>query len=159
MLKTMQKELNIYQAKVRFIEEFISGEINILHKEDEEVEELLIERKYPKFGSNNESDESDESDENKENSSFSYDYLLNMKIKSLTKKKIEELKKLYENKLAVYNDLLLKSEKDLWRDDLNKFLEIYRKKIKEYDEKMKDQVKTLNMQHKNTVVKKTNKKK
>jgi hypothetical protein len=45
-------------------------------------------------------------------------------IKSLTKKKVDELKKLYENKLAVYNELLEKSEKDLWKEDLNKFLEV-----------------------------------
>ena len=49
-----------------------------------------------------------------------------MKIKSLTKKKIEELKKLYENKLALFNDLESKTEKELWKNDLNKFLEVYR---------------------------------
>ena len=37
-------------------------------------------------------------------------------------------KKLFENKLAVYNDLLLKSDKDLWKADLTKFLEIYKVK-------------------------------
>jgi DNA topoisomerase-2 len=150
MLKTMQKELDIYQSKIRFIEEFISGEINILHKEDEEIDALLLERNYPKFGNGNSNNEEED------DGTFSYEYLLNMKIKSLTKKKIEELKNLHENKLALYNDLMSKSEKDLWKDDLNKFLDVYRKKIKEYDEKMNDQIKTLNMQ-KNTV-KKTNKK-
>jgi len=147
MLKTMQKELDVYQSKIRFIEEFISGEINILHKEDEEIDALLIERNYPKFGSN---------DDNEDIDTFNYEYLLNMKIKSLTKKKVEELKKLHENKLAVYNELLLKSEKDLWKDDLNKFLDIYKKKIKEYDDKMNDQIKSLNMQ-KNTLKKQTKK--
>jgi long-subunit acyl-CoA synthetase (AMP-forming) len=125
-------------------------EINILQKEDEEIDALLIERNYPKFGSGN-------NDDNEDIDTFSYEYLLNMKIKSLTKKKIEELKKLHENKLAVYNELLLKSEKDLWKDDLNKFLDIYKKKIKEYDEKMNDQIKSLNAQ--NGSGKKTNKKK
>jgi DNA topoisomerase-2 len=33
MLKNMQKELDIYQSKVRFIQEFIDGTINILNKE------------------------------------------------------------------------------------------------------------------------------
>jgi len=136
MLKSMQKELDIYQSKVRFIEEFISGEINILQKEDEEIEELLIEHNYPKFGSGDE----------EENDSFSYDYLLNMKIKSLTKKKVDELKKLYEAKLALYNDLLTKSEKDLWKADLNKFLEVYKVKLAEYNEKINDQIKSLNNQ-------------
>ena len=135
MLKTMQRELDIYQAKVRFIEEFISGEINILHKEDDEIEAMLVEKQYPKFGSG-----SDEMNEDN-NDTFSFEYLLNMKIKSLTKKKVEELKKLYESKLALYNDLLSKSEKDLWRIDLLKFLEVYRGKLAEYNEKMSDQIK------------------
>ena len=146
MLKSMQKELDVYQSKVRFIEEFISGEINILQKEDEEIEALLIERNYPKFGSGDINEE--------ENDSFSYDYLLNMKIKSLTKKKVDELKKLYEAKLALYNDLLTKSEKDLWKADLNKFLEIYKVKLAEYNEKINDQIKSLNNQKTKTPVKK-----
>jgi len=66
-----------------------------------------------------------------------------MKIKSLTKKKIEELKKLHENKLGLFNDLELKSNKDLWRDDLNKFLEVYRAKMKIYNEKMNNDVKAI----------------
>ena len=144
MLKTMQKELNIYQAKVKFIEEFINGEINILQKEDEEIETLLIERNYPKFGSDDEDD-----------TTFSYDYLLNMKIKSLTKKKVEELKKLYENKLAIFNELEGKNEKELWKEDLNKFLEIYKIKLTEYNNKLKDQIINL----KGVAKKQANKKK
>jgi DNA gyrase/topoisomerase IV subunit B len=136
MLKTMQKELDIYKAKVRFIEEFISGEINILQKEDEEIENVLLEKGFPKFGNDEDNDEDD--------GTFSYNYLLNMKIKSLTKKKVDELKKLFENKLAVYNELLEKSEKDLWKEDLNKFLEVYKKKISEYNQKMNEQIKSLN---------------
>ena len=60
MLKSMQKELDIFQSKIRFIEEFISGEINILHKEDEEIEEMLVSRNFPKFGSGDLNEEEDE---------------------------------------------------------------------------------------------------
>ena len=150
MLKSMKKELDVYTAKIRFIEEFISGEINILQKEDEEIEQMLVDRNYPKFSSNSNEDEID----SENNDSFSYDYLLNMKIKSLTKKKIDELKKLYENKLALYNDLESKSDKDLWKDDLLKFLEVYRKKMEIYDDKMNDQIKSLSSK-KATNIKKT----
>jgi hypothetical protein len=143
MLKTMEKELNIYKSKVRFIEEFISGEINILHKEDEEIEKILLDKEFPKFGSDEESD-----------NNYSYDYLLNMKIKSLTKKKVEELKKLYENKLACYNELELKSEKDLWKEDLNKFLEVYKLKLAEYNSKLNDQVVNLKGNNKKAAAKK-----
>ncbi len=133
MLKTMKRELDIIKSKVRFIEEFISGEINILHKEDEEIYKMLEERNYPKFGK-----EDEEENDDVDNSNFNYEYLLNMKIKSLTKKKIEELKSLFDNKQALFNDLERKTEKDLWRDDLNNFIELYRKKLKEYNEKLNE---------------------
>lgn len=136
MLKSMKKELDVIESKVRFIEGFISGEVNILHKEDDEIEKILIEKNFPKFGTDDiDSDET---------SSYSYDYLLNMKIKSLTKKKIEELKKLFESKMGIYNELMAKTEKELWKDDLNSFLNIYRKKIKEYNESIDEQIKSLN---------------
>jgi len=131
MLKLMNKELEIYKYKIKFIEEFISGEINILQKEDDQIETLLFERDYPKFG-----------DENNEDT-FSYDYLLNMKIKSLTKKKIEELRKLYENKLAAYDELQFKTEKTLWKDDLNNFLVVYKQKLELYNENLNNQLKPI----------------
>ena len=129
LLRVLQHELDIYQAKIRFIEEFIDGTIDIMRKEDEEVQSILEERNYPKFGSN----------ENTTVEEFSYDYLLNMKIKSLTKKKIEELKGLFENKQSIYNDLSVKTEKELWKDDLDTFLVSYRKNLKEYNEILDEQ--------------------
>lgn len=145
MLKVMQRELDVYKSKIRFIEGFISGEINILHKEDEEIEDILVGLEFPKFGNSEDNDES-----------YSYEYLLGMKIKSLTKKKVEELKKLFENKLAIYNDLLLKSDKDLWKADLTKFLEIYKVKLAEYNEKLSEQIKSLNAQKTGTIKVKKN---
>jgi DNA topoisomerase-2 len=137
MLKSMKKELDVIESKVRFIEGFISGEVNILHKEDDEIEALLIEKNFPKFGSG-------DIDNSEDTNSYSYEYLLNMKIKSLTKKKVEELKKLFESKMGIYNELQSKSEKDLWRSDLNGFLDIYRKRLKEYNDNIDDQIKSLN---------------
>ena len=159
MLKNMQKELDIYTSKIRFIEEFIDGTINILQKEDDEIQKMLEERNYPKFGnvSNNDNEENNETVTNNDN--FSYDYLLNMKIKSLTKKKIEELKNMHENKLALYNDLLLKTEKDLWRDDLNNFLISYKDKMETYNINMNKIIKSTTDEKapkKRIIIKKTN---
>jgi DNA topoisomerase-2 len=145
MLKSMQKELDIYQSKIRFIEEFISGKINILQKEDDEIYQMLEENEYPKFSTKdkkenkNDIDETENNEEKDIDNDFNYDYLLNMKIKSLTKKKIDELKKLHENKLAEYNSLYLKSDKELWKDDLIKFIELYRIKLQEYNNKLNKQ--------------------
>ncbi len=126
LLRVLRRELDIYAAKVKFIEEFISGDIDIMQKEDEEIEEQLVSRGYPKFGSNESGDEDE--------SNMSYQYLLSMQIRSLTKKKIEELKRLHENKLAEVNDLESKSEKDLWKIDLNKLLEKYDEKMRLFEE-------------------------
>ena len=136
MLKSMKRELDIFSAKIRFIEEFISGEISILHKEDEEIEAMLVERNYPKFGSNADAAFMLKEGEEEDIEKYSYEYLLNMKIKSLTKKKIEELKTMYENKLALYKELEANDEKTLWKNDLTKFLEVYREKLAIYNEKM-----------------------
>jgi DNA topoisomerase-2 len=136
MLKSMKRELDIFSSKIRFIEEFISGEISILHKEDEEIEAMLVERNYPKFGSNADAAFMLKEGEEEDIEKYSYEYLLNMKIKSLTKKKIEELKTLYENKLALYKELEANDEKTLWKNDLTKFLEVYREKLAIYNEKM-----------------------
>ena len=137
MLKSMKKELDVIEAKIRFIEGFISGDVNILHKEDEEIETMLIEKNFPKFGSG-------DIDNSEDSNLYSYEYLLNMKIKSLTKKKVEELKKLFESKMGIYNELISKSEKELWRNDLTAFLDIYKKRLKEYNNNIDDQIKSLN---------------
>ena len=138
MLKSMKRELDIFSSKIRFIEEFISGEISILHKEDEEIEAMLVERNYPKFGSNADAAFMLKEGEEEDIEKYSYEYLLNMKIKSLTKKKIEELKTMYENKLALYKELEANDEKTLWKNDLTKFLEVYREKLAIYNEKMEN---------------------
>ena len=117
--------------------------INIVQKEDDEIEKMLEDKNYPKFAS--------ETNENK----FSYDYLLNMRIRTLTKSKMEELNKTRENKLGVYNDLLNKEEKDLWKDDLNKFLEIYKVNLEKYNKIMNDQINKDNKEVKK--IKKTKK--
>lgn len=54
----------------------------------------------------------------------SYDYLLNMRIHSFTTDKIIELLKQRDDKNTDYNILYNKTNKDLWKEDLESFLEI-----------------------------------
>ena len=65
-----------------------------------------------------------------------FDYLLNMMIRTLTKKKIAELQNLHDMKETEYNELLEKEVIDIWKDDLNKFKKVYKKNLKEYEEEM-----------------------
>ena len=128
LLKIINKELDIFKSKIRFIEGFIDGSVDIIRKEDDEINDMLEKLNFPKFGN----------DENENN--YSYDYLLNMKIKSLTKSKIEELKNLHENKLAIFKEIENKNAKDLWKDDINKFMEVYRKNLNKYNEVMNEHI-------------------
>ena len=127
-LRKLKRELDIYQMKMKFIKEFISKEIVIIEREDDDIYEQLETRNYIKFPSNPRNlDETED---------ISYDYLLNMMIRTLTKKKIEELKKLHENKETEYNELLEKDEIDIWKEDLGRFKSLYEKNLKIYEDEM-----------------------
>jgi DNA topoisomerase-2 len=130
ILKRLKRELNIYESKIRFIREFIDGKIDIMNKEDDEVEQILINNNFPKFST--EENDLDETVEDIEKAN--YDYLLNMKMRTLTKKRIEELEKMYEDKTAYYNILDAKTEKDIWKEELEEFRKCYIKNLAEYNE-------------------------
>ena len=98
--KELQDELNILQQKLKFITEFINGDINIIRKEIDEIHTQLHNRKYILYQD-------------------SYDYLTNMQIKSLTKTKISELTKNVEFKTMELEKLQKSSQYDLWLNDLN----------------------------------------
>ena len=103
ILDKLKKELAILDAKVRFIEEYINGKIEINRKSKEYIYSLLEERGYPDFGE-------------------SYDYLVRMPILSFTEEKIEELSKQRNDKKQEVKILKNKTEKDLWLDDLENIL-------------------------------------
>ena len=136
-MKKLKRELNIYASKIRFIKEFISKEINIINIEDEVIYKQLEERNYPKFPSNAKKINYVEEE-------LSYDYLLNMSIRTFTKKKMNELKKLHDDKEGEYKDLQGKTEKILWKEDLNKFKKVYKKHLTKYKKEIENDKKKYN---------------
>ena len=82
--------------------------------------------------------EKENEEENKNNDEFTYDYLLRMQIRTLTLKIMQKMKEEYELKLAEYKVLESKTEKDLWKEDLDKFIKVYNKMLKEYLERQND---------------------
>ena len=74
----------------------------------------------------------EDEDQKVEINDFSYDYLLKMQIRKLTKKEVEKMKEEYENKLIEYEILNNKSEKDLWKEDLDNFEMVYKKMLEKY---------------------------
>lgn len=110
LIKKLSKELEVVSAKVRFINEYLEGTLDINRKSKDHVNELLVERGYPKQAS--------ESDAKK-----SFDYLTSLPISTLTLERIEALtsqKGGLEQSLRV---LHTKTEKQLWKDDIAALLE------------------------------------
>ena len=112
-LKHLKSELEILNAKVKFIEGFINKEIDIINKDDEVIVKILEDKELPKISTNDDVP--------------SYNYLIGMPIRSLTKKKVTELNKQRDNKENEYNILLKKTPKQLWIADLDEFLKEYKK--------------------------------
>ena len=72
LIKKIKEDLDLCKAKVRFITDFIEGNIEIINKEDNEIEEQFEKKNYPKFG----------------DVTPSYDYILSLQIRTLTKRKL-----------------------------------------------------------------------
>lgn len=128
-LRVLKRELDIIAMKMKFINDFINNEIEIIEMEDEDIYEQLEGREYIKFPKNPRQLDYHEDE-------ATYDYLLNMMIRTLTKRKIEELKKQHELREAEYKALLDKDVCDIWREDLTAFEEMYQKCLEEHAEKM-----------------------
>jgi DNA gyrase/topoisomerase IV subunit B len=103
LVDQLQKDLTILRTKVRFIREYISGELDINRKSKNDIFSLLEKKGYSKHPEEH-----------------TYDFLIRMQIASLTKEKIEELDNQTEEKERELADLQNKTEKDLWREDLLK---------------------------------------
>ena len=74
----------------------------------------------------------DEIEEKESKNEISFDYLLTMHMRSMTVKKLQELKKEIENAITKINLLKAKNSKDLWREDLSGFQVSYKKYLNDY---------------------------
>jgi len=122
IIKQLQNELTLLNSKIRFINEYINGELDINRRKKEYIVNLLEERDYPKL----KSDINDNSDKEDVNTK-SFDYLVRMPLISLSLEKIQELEKHRDTKQYDLDTLQKKTERDLWRDDLQNILKIIQK--------------------------------
>ena len=128
-LRVLKRELDIIAMKIKFINDFINNEIEIIEMEDADIYEQLEEREYIKFPKNPRELDYDED-------VATYDYLLNMMIRTLTKRKNEELRKQHELRETEYKALLEKDICDIWREDLTAFEDMYERCLEEHAEMM-----------------------
>ena len=157
LLSKYQKELDIIKEKIRFIELFITDQLQLVNQPDDVVIKSLESHNFLQFDSGNVKQSNEEVDDEENTATEStmkgYGYLIGMSIRSLTQKRIEQLKKQRDEKLVEYNMIDGKTKENLWEDDLKEFEVAYEKMMKEWMIKMDDG------SHKAGVVKKVGKKK
>jgi len=99
VLMRLKYDADVIYWKVRFIKDFINGLIDIRNQRKADIESMLIEKEYPKFGEN-------------------YDYLLKMDLYKLTKEEIEKLEQEAEQKKKDYETLEGKTAETIWTEEL-----------------------------------------
>ena len=119
LIERLKYDLMIILAKIKFINGIINEEIVIFKKEDDEVNAILEAYELPKISKINFEDLKDNNDEK------NYNYLLNMTMRTMTKKKMDELNK-QKNDIEVQLEILEeKTPKNLWCEDLDEFEKLY----------------------------------
>ena len=99
-LDKLSECIKLNTLKMRFIQQFIDGEIEIMKKSKSMIEEQLKSNNYPKIDG-------------------SYDYLLRMPIYNLTLEQIQELEDTISKKQLEHDTLVSKTVNELWLDDIN----------------------------------------
>lgn len=128
LLSKMRKELKILENKARFVEEVCKGELVVSNRKRTELLAELTERGYdlyPKDEKKEESDEEEGDDDSVEESATDaelakgYEYLLGMKIWSLTFERAEELRRQRAEKSGEVETLEGTSPESIWLTDLD----------------------------------------
>ena len=127
----LQRDLDVISARVRFIKAILDDEIILKGKDEEQLEQELETLEYPKFTKG-----LLEYNPKEENPNPSYDYLVSMPIRSMTKKRIEDLEKQLDDKNMLYETLKKKSINDLWEEDLTNLETLYEKELERFEKEL-----------------------
>ena len=148
-IKILEKDFLVLSAKIRFIMDVISGNIQIMNKKLADIAKRLVELKYPRINSDNNSaniiiagniddeakDVNDDGEKNKDIKDFNY--LLKMPISQLTFDRKVILEKEVNDLNTNLNNLRNNRIEDLWLSDLveleNAWNEHRELILKEYD--------------------------
>jgi DNA topoisomerase-2 len=126
-LGILEHQLKLISYKVKFILLIVDKKLDINNKKKSEIEENLEKLKFPKLGKSKDDDDK------------TYNYLLSMPLYSLSKEKIDELKKQENDKQTEYDDLEKLSPQEIWTYELEKLETLYDKWFN--NKNTKDQVK------------------
>ncbi len=107
ILNKLENELDILNNKKRFINEIIKGTLIIQNIDEEQI---ILELEHKKYKTEHDS----------------YNYLLNMHLRTLTRNKVEELSKEINKLEKEIEKIKNTSEKDMWLNEIDEFLIQYK---------------------------------
>jgi DNA topoisomerase-2 len=150
-LRKMEAEHRVLSAKVRFIQDVISGKVNIMNQKMKDIEAQLVALKYPKLYVAEKSlraaaeadeagaDAADASGEDEPTGPADYEYLLRMPMKQLTQEKKQQLEKeakALEDAIRVLRETPIQR---IWETELNELSsnwESFKKLYSEHQQSM-----------------------
>jgi DNA topoisomerase-2 len=125
LLEKMRREVKILDNKARFVEEVCSGDLVVSNRKRAELLADLQEKGYDLFPKEDKkAEEEEEANEEIDNASDAdlakgYEYLLGMKIWSLTFERAEELRRQLADKTEEVTSLEATTPQTIWLNDLN----------------------------------------
>jgi DNA topoisomerase-2 len=134
LIKNLEQDLLLLSTRARFILDVIADTIKVRNTPEAEIIKQLKQHKYSMMLDNVLVEFSKLTQEQVEKGS--YDFLITMPIRSMTKEKVEELLKEKEKRSAELEILKNKTDKDIWEEDLKVFEAEYKKHMDEFFEYM-----------------------
>uniref|UniRef100_M4BBA0 DNA topoisomerase 2 n=1 Tax=Hyaloperonospora arabidopsidis (strain Emoy2) TaxID=559515 RepID=M4BBA0_HYAAE len=128
MLQKLQDQIKLLSNKARFVLSVVEGNLVVNNRKKQELLEELVAEGYDqitakskskKKNDSNDPSESEEDDDNLADVSRGYDYLLSMKIWSLTKERVDKLRRELHDCENEYAVLEGRTVENLWLTDLD----------------------------------------
>ncbi|KAI5301561.1 DNA topoisomerase 2, partial [Ascosphaera atra] len=153
LLNELQKQLDRMSNQARFIQMIIDGKLVLSRKPKAQLMKELKEKNFTPVSNKKDGDvlekgkelsevleeNGDEGDDDNDVDgipSDAFDYLLSMPLYSLTKERVERLRKQIGDKETEVDELIKLSKEDIWLRDLDEFMEEWRAYLaEEHDRK------------------------
>lgn len=128
LLRKLEDQIKVLSNKTRFVLAVVSGELVVSNRKKQDILKQLVDDGYDqvlsksakqkKSGGEEDEDESDEEDAG--DAARGYDYLLSMKILSLTKERVDQLRTELQLRESEHRELEATSIEELYTRDLDK---------------------------------------
>uniref|UniRef100_H3G7M6 DNA topoisomerase 2 n=1 Tax=Phytophthora ramorum TaxID=164328 RepID=H3G7M6_PHYRM len=125
MLQKLKDQIKLLSNKARFVLSVVEGKLIVSNRKRQDLLEELISEGYDqilpksKRKSSNDDDSNDEDEGNVTDAGRGYDYLLSMKIWSLTKERVDKLRAELQDREQEFSVLEGRTVQDLWITDLD----------------------------------------